>query len=84
MLSFESRTLLTEYFTLVSCLAYSSTLKIKAAYSSETSVDFQRNKWCYIPEGRTVFFLEIPLNIILPYTPRLESLVGVATRLDDR
>jgi hypothetical protein len=29
-------------FMLVSCLAYSSTLKMEATYFSETSVDFQR------------------------------------------
>jgi hypothetical protein len=31
-------------------LAYSSTLKIEAKYSTETSVDFERNTWRYIPE----------------------------------
>jgi hypothetical protein len=34
--------LLASAFTLVSCSAYSSTLKIEATGSSETSVDFQR------------------------------------------
>jgi hypothetical protein len=37
-------------FTLVSCLAYFSTLKLEATCSSETSVDFQRTKGRYIPE----------------------------------
>jgi hypothetical protein len=36
-------------FTLVSCAAY-FTLMIEAIYSSETSVDFQRTTWRYIPE----------------------------------
>jgi hypothetical protein len=40
-------------FMLVSCLAYSSTLKMKATCSSETSVDFQRTTQRYIPEKRT-------------------------------
>jgi hypothetical protein len=38
---------------LVSCLAYSSALKMEAASSSETSVDFQRTTWRYILEDRT-------------------------------
>lgn len=39
----------------------------------QKSVDYQRIKWCYIPEDRTDFlFREISLNIILPYTPILE------------
>jgi hypothetical protein len=41
-------------FTLVSCSAYSSTLKIEATSSSETSADFQRTTCRYIPEYRTV------------------------------
>jgi hypothetical protein len=44
-------------FTLVSsCLAYSSTLNIDATLSSETSVDYQRTTWHYIPEDRTLHF----------------------------
>jgi hypothetical protein len=35
-------------FMLVSCLAYSFTLKVYAEYSSETSVDFQRKTRSYI------------------------------------
>jgi hypothetical protein len=46
--------LLATCFTLVSCLAYSSTLKMAATCSSETSVDFQRITWRYIPEDRTL------------------------------
>jgi uncharacterized membrane protein len=30
-------------------VAISSTLEMEATWSSETSVDFQRNTWCYIP-----------------------------------
>jgi hypothetical protein len=41
-------------FTLVSCLVYSSTLKMEATYSSKTSVDFQRTTRRYIPEDRTL------------------------------
>jgi hypothetical protein len=36
------------------CLVYSSTLKIEVICSSETSVDFQRTTWRYIPEDRTL------------------------------
>jgi hypothetical protein len=35
-----------------SCLAYSSTLEMKATCSSETSVNFQRTTRRYIPEDR--------------------------------
>jgi hypothetical protein len=41
-------------FTLVSCLAYSSTLKVELTFPSETSVDIQRTTWRYIPEVRTL------------------------------
>jgi hypothetical protein len=36
-------------FTLDSWLAYSSTLKLEAIFSTETSVDFQRTTLHYIP-----------------------------------
>jgi hypothetical protein len=36
----------------VSCLAYSSTLKMHAIYSSETSVCIQRATLRYVPECR--------------------------------
>jgi hypothetical protein len=39
---------------LVSCLVYSSNLKIVAIYSSEKSVDFQRTTQRYTPEDRTL------------------------------
>jgi hypothetical protein len=38
----------------VSCMAYSSTLKMKVTCSPETSVDFKRTKRRYIPEDKTV------------------------------
>jgi hypothetical protein len=50
----QRETCLPPEFTLVSCLAYSSTLKMEATYSSETSVDFRRTTWRYIPEDRTL------------------------------
>jgi hypothetical protein len=47
---------------LVSCLAYSSTLKVDATSSSETSVNFQRTTRRYIPEERTLQFQIIAVN----------------------
>jgi hypothetical protein len=44
--------LLENCLILVSCLAYSSTLKIEATGSSEISVDFQRTTQSYIPQDR--------------------------------
>jgi hypothetical protein len=41
-------------FTLVSCSANSSTLKMEAIRSSETSVDFQQTTRRYIPEDSTL------------------------------
>jgi hypothetical protein len=41
-------------YTMASCLAYSSTLKILATFSSETSVKFQLTTWRYIPEYSTL------------------------------
>jgi hypothetical protein len=41
-------------FMLASCLAYSSTLKMEAKYSSYISVDFQQSTWRYISEDRAV------------------------------
>jgi hypothetical protein len=40
--------------TLVSCLAYSSTLKMEETCPSETLVDFQQTTQCYIPEDRSL------------------------------
>jgi hypothetical protein len=50
---FRRQLCLTPVIALVSCSVYSSTLKIEATSSSETSVDFQRTTWRYIPEDRT-------------------------------
>jgi hypothetical protein len=36
-------------FLMVSCLSYSSTLKMEAVRSSETLVNFYRTIWRYIP-----------------------------------
>jgi hypothetical protein len=48
------REVLATCFTLVSCLAYSSTLKMEVTCSSETSVDFQRTTQRYIPKDRNI------------------------------
>jgi hypothetical protein len=37
-----------------SCADYSSTLKMEATCSFETSVDFQATTWRYIPEDRNL------------------------------
>jgi hypothetical protein len=37
-------------------LAYSSTLKMEATCSSETSADFHQTTWRYIPEEKSVHF----------------------------
>jgi hypothetical protein len=50
-----SGNLLGTRFTMASCLAYFSPLKMEATCSSETSVDFQRITRRYIPEERTQF-----------------------------
>jgi hypothetical protein len=49
----KSQALLATFFTLISCLACSSTLKVEAIYFSETSLDFRRITRRYIPEDRT-------------------------------
>jgi hypothetical protein len=41
-------------FMLVSYLVHFSTLKMESTQSSETSVDFQRTTWLYIPKNRTL------------------------------
>jgi hypothetical protein len=41
-------------FMLVSCLAYSSILKMEAICFPEASVVFQRTTQCYTPEDRTL------------------------------
>jgi hypothetical protein len=49
--------LLATCFSLVSCLAYPSTLKMEAICCSETSVDFQRTTPRYIPDHWTLLEL---------------------------
>jgi hypothetical protein len=49
------RALLATCFMLVSCLSYSSNLKFRATYSSETSVAFQRITQRYVPENITLY-----------------------------
>jgi hypothetical protein len=41
-------------FMLASCFAYSSTLKMEATCSSETSVDFLWTTWFYIPTDKAL------------------------------
>jgi hypothetical protein len=55
----RNRLCLPPAFTLVSCSAYSSTLKMEAICSSETSVYFQRTTRRYMPEDGT---LQLPIN----------------------
>jgi hypothetical protein len=51
-------------FTLISCLAYSSTLKIEETWSPETSVDFQLPARCYIPvDKNSSELVALPLRI---------------------
>jgi hypothetical protein len=42
---------------MVSCLAYSSILKMEATCFPETSVDFQPTTWLYIPKELFIFHL---------------------------
>jgi hypothetical protein len=42
------------WFVLVSCFAYSSTLNMEATGSYETSGDFRRTTWLYVPQNRTL------------------------------
>jgi hypothetical protein len=42
------------WFTLLSCLAFFSTLKMEATCSSATPIDFQRTTWHCIPEYGTL------------------------------
>jgi hypothetical protein len=55
-------------FTLVSCSAYSSTLKMLAICSSETVIDFQRTTRRYIPEESILLlFSSAVLNRLDPF-----------------
>jgi hypothetical protein len=55
--------LLVTCFTVVSCLAYSSTLKTEARCSSETSYDFQRTARHCIPDYGTQLSEQIDLAV---------------------
>jgi hypothetical protein len=46
-------------FMLLSCLAYSSSLKFEVTCSSEISIEFQQNIWVHIPEERTLQALNL-------------------------
>jgi hypothetical protein len=48
-----NKTLFSACLILISCLAYSSTLKVEKCYSG-TSIDFQQTTWHYILEDRTL------------------------------
>jgi hypothetical protein len=48
-------TLFATSFMLVSCLSYSSTLKMEVTCYSETSLDFQLTTLRYIPEDRNLY-----------------------------
>jgi hypothetical protein len=50
----RSKVLLVDYFMLVSCSVYSSTLKMEAMRSFEKSVYFHRTTQRYIPEDKTL------------------------------
>jgi hypothetical protein len=55
----QCKALLATCFTLVSCMAYSSTLKLEATGTSEISgVDLQRTIWRYTPEDGTLHQME--------------------------
>jgi hypothetical protein len=56
---FKDRTaLLATCFMLVSCLAYSATLKMEVTCSSNMSVDFQHTGR-YIPENKTLKYVAV-------------------------
>jgi hypothetical protein len=48
---------------LVACLAYFSTLKMDAVYSSEMSVNFYQTTWHHIPEDSTLLKYAVTLEI---------------------
>jgi hypothetical protein len=52
--SFLSCALLANFFMLISCVSFSSTLKIEVTCSSETLVDFQQTIRHYTPEDITL------------------------------
>jgi hypothetical protein len=62
------------YFTLVSCLTYSSNMKMEATYSSVMSVDFQRTARHCIPQERP---LTLPVVIICDLEISMGNFGGV-------
>jgi hypothetical protein len=56
--------LLASCFTLVSWLAYFSSLKMEATCSCEASVNFQPNTWRYIPEDRALHEISASLYLL--------------------
>jgi hypothetical protein len=65
-----NKALLAACFMLVPYLAYSSNPKMETICSSETSVDFYRTTWHYIPEVRT------------PHSHRCENLKSYRIKID--
>jgi hypothetical protein len=59
----QCSTSLSNCFTLISFLAYTSTLKMEARYSPETSVEFLRTTRRYIIEDGTFFIMFAIANI---------------------
>jgi hypothetical protein len=62
---------------LVSCLAYSSTLKMEVMCSSEMSVDFHRTTGCYNPEDTALqnYLLSTYVKIICLFIDELLFIV---------
>jgi hypothetical protein len=74
------------HFHTVSCLAYSSTLKMEATYSFEMSVDFQWTTLHYIPEDSTIhnYCCENLRSYILFLTVFIQiSLIAINSCMED-
>jgi hypothetical protein len=74
---------------LVSCLAYSSTLKMEVTYTCETSVDFQRTTQRYILEDRTLHIYlcrdsRIPSRESNPGPVKIEAAVYIKSDWDSK
>jgi hypothetical protein len=52
------------FFTLVSCLSHSLTLKIEAIYSTEISVDFQRTTRRYVSKTELLITTSVKTYIL--------------------
>jgi hypothetical protein len=50
---------------LISCLDYSSTLKMEATYSFEMLDDFQQTTLCYVLEVRTLLHSQLRVGLVL-------------------